>query len=170
MHDFIVLGSYGHFQETQGSIEKKITENGGTVLKATDIVNRSKLSFLNHHYCVLPNRKDIDSFIQSPVTRETVAATKAFYHTTLGNWTYICVEFILVCLKKKSLVDPQKYVFEIDASQRSKFRRIRHQSIAPQLQRQSQPSTFATIMYHTAMRKYKTESKKTLKRKLSNVD
>ena len=164
--NFIVLGIYNtkKLNETQQNIEKQITENGGTVLKETDIRNRSKLSFLNHHYCVLPSRSSFDSFIRGTVPR------KAFYHTTLGNWTYINVQFILVCLKKKSLVDPQKYVFEIDDSQRSKFRRIRHQSIAPQLQRQSQPSTFATIMYHTAMRKYKTESKKTLKRKLSNVD
>ena len=40
--NFIVLGNYGtkQFKETQDSIEKKITENGGTVLKATDMDQR----------------------------------------------------------------------------------------------------------------------------------
>ena len=158
--NFIVLGNYAQFKEfrTQGSIEEKITENGGTILNNTDILKRSKLSFLNHHYCVLPNRKCIDSF-----TRGDAGTTQAFYHTTLGNWTYISVKFILKCLENKSLLDPTEDVFEID---RSNFRRICHQLIAPQLRRQSQSSTYTPITFHTAMRKYKTA----LKRKLSDVD
>ena len=30
--NFVVLGSYGHIKETQSSIERKIRENGGTIL------------------------------------------------------------------------------------------------------------------------------------------
>ena len=170
--NFVVLGSYGHIKETQSSIEKKIRENGGTILNNTDIVSRSKLSFLSHHYCVLPNRNVIDTFIGSPLTKET-ATTKAFFLTTQGNWTYISADFILACLKEKSLVDPKDYMFNVDVSARIKFRRIRHQSIAPQLQRQSQPMTSASgsITYHTALRKYKNALQRNfLKRKISCVD
>ena len=96
---FIVLGTYGNIRQTQASIKKTITEHGGTVLNNTDIVNRSKLSFLSHHYCVLPNRRSIDSFTCNQVIKDT-SSTKAFYHTTLGNWIYINAEFIFKCSEK----------------------------------------------------------------------
>ena len=57
--NFVVLGTFGHLKETQGSLGRKILENAGIVLSNTDIINRSKLSFLSHHYCVLPNSKCI---------------------------------------------------------------------------------------------------------------
>ena len=59
--NFVVLGTYGHLNETQGSLERKILENAVIVLSNTDIINRSKLGFLSHHYCVLPNGKCIDT-------------------------------------------------------------------------------------------------------------
>ena len=59
---FVILGTYGHLKETQASLEKKIAENGGNVVSNVDIINRSKLNFLSHHYCILPNRNCIDAF------------------------------------------------------------------------------------------------------------
>ena len=87
--NFVVLGTNGHLKQTQGSLERKILENAGIVLSNTDIINRSKLSFLSHHYCVLPNSKCIDTLVKNtPGTNETLV-TKAVYHTTLGIWIYL---------------------------------------------------------------------------------
>ena len=136
--NFIVLGTYGNIRQTQTSIEKTITANGGTVLNNTDIVNRSKVSFLSHHYCVLPNRRCIDSFTCNLVVIKDTSATKAFYHTTLGNWTYINTEFIFKCSAKSHwwIQNPRDYIFQVDVSAMFSFRKIRYQSVAPQLQRQ----------------------------------
>ena len=166
---FVVLGTYGHLKETQGSLERKILENVGIVLSNTDIINRSKFSFLSYHYCVLPNSKCIDTLVKNtPGTKETLA-TKAVYHTTLGNWIYLKAEFITDCVKKNMLMDPKDYTFELDATARAKLRKTRFQNIAPQLQRQSQPLGAGSITYHTAIRKYKI-AQKALKKKFNSVD
>ena len=44
MH-FVILGTRGHLKETQSSLEKKITENGGNVVSNVEIINRSKCIF-----------------------------------------------------------------------------------------------------------------------------
>ena len=166
---FVVLGPYGHLKETQGSLERKILENAGIVLSNTDIINRSDLRFLSHHYCVLPNSKCIDTLVRNtPGTQETLV-TKAVCHTTLGNWIYLKAEFITNCVKKNMLMDPKDYTFELDATARAKLRNIRFQNIAPQLQRQSQPLGAGSIPYHTAIRKYKT-AQRALKKKFNSVD
>ena len=72
MH-FVILGTYGHLKETQSSLEKKITENGGNVVSNVDIINRSKLNFLSHHYCILPNRNCNDAFIKGQPRKEKAA-------------------------------------------------------------------------------------------------
>ena len=164
--NFVVLGTYRYLEETQGSLERMILENSGIVLSTTDIINRSKLNFLSHHYCVLPKSKCIDALEKN--TKET-PVTKAVYHTTLGNWTYLKAEFIIHCVKKNMLMDPKEYTFELDATVRSKLRNIRFHTIAPQLQRQSQPLRAGSITYHTAIRKYKT-AQKALKMKFTSVD
>ena len=168
MH-FVILGTYGHLKETQASLEKKITENGGNVVSNVDIINRSKLNFLSHHYCILPNRNCIDAFIKGQQGKEK-AATKALFNTILGNWIYLNAEFVIACVQKKSLIDPKGYVFEVDESARAKFKTMKYISMAPQLQRQSNPLRHGSLTYHTAMRKYKNALKKaTLKRKLDDV-
>ena len=167
--NFVVLGTYGDLKETQGSLERKILENAGIVLSNTDILIRSKLSFLSHHYCVLPNSKCIDTLVKNtPGTNETLV-TKAVYHTTLGNWIYLKAEFITECVKRNMLMDPKEYTFELDDTARAKLRKIRFQNIAPQLQRQSQLLRAGSITYHTAIRKYKT-AHKALKRKFNSVE
>ena len=166
---FVVLGTYGHLKETQGSLERNILKNVGIVLSNTDIINRSKFSFLSHHYSVLPNSKCIDTLVKNtPGTKETLT-TKAVNHTTLGNWIYLKAEFITDCVKKNMLMDPKNYFFELDATARAKLRKTRFQNIAPQLQRQSQPLGAGSITYHTAIRKYKI-AQKALKKKFNSVD
>ena len=169
MHELCCSRNIWDLKETQESLERKILENAGTVLSNTDIIIRSKLSFLSHHYCVLPNSKCIDTLVKNtPGTKERLV-TKAVYHTTLGNWIYLKEEFITECVKKNMLMDPKEYTFELDATARAKLRKIRFQNIAPQLQRQSQPLRAGSITYHTAIRKYKT-AQKALKRKFNSVE
>ena len=139
------------------------------VVSNVDIINRSKLNFLSHHYCILPNRNCIDAFIKGQQGKEK-AATKALSNTILGNWIYLNAEFVIACVQKKSLIDPKGYVFEVDESARAKFKTMKYISMAPQLQRQSNPLRHGSLTYHTAMRKYKNALKKaTLKRKLDDV-
>ena len=151
---FVILGTYDHLRETQSSLEKKITENGGNVFSNVDITNRSKLNFLSHHYCILPNRNCIDAFIKGQPGKEK-AATKALSNTILGNWIYLNAEFVIACVQMKSLIDPKGFVFEKYESARAKFKTMKYISMAPQLQRQSNPLRHGSLTYHTAMRKYK---------------
>ena len=167
--NFVILGTYGHMKDTQGSLGMIILKNSGTVLNNTDIINRSKLNFLSHHYCVLPNSKCIDALSKSPPGTKETLITKAVYHTTLGNWTYLKAEFIIDCVEKNMLIDQKEYVFELDATTMAYMRKIRFQTVAPQLQRQSQPLRSGRMTYHTAIRKYRT-AKKAMKRKFSSID
>ena len=95
----VILGTYGHLKETQASLEKKITEKGGNVVSNVDIINRSKLNFLSHHYCILPNRNCSNAFINGQPGKEK-AATKALSNTILGNWIYLKAEFVIACEQK----------------------------------------------------------------------
>ena len=125
---------------------------------------------MSHHYCILPNRNCIDAFIKGQQGKET-AATKALSNTILGNWIYLNAEFVIACVQKKSLIDPKGYVSEVDESAIAQFKTMKYISMAPQLQRQSNPLRHGSLTYHTEMRKYKNTLKKAaLKRKLDDVE
>ena len=90
--------------------------------------------------------------------------------TILGNCIYLNAEFEIACVQKKSLIDPKGYVFEVDDTARAKFKTVKYISLAPQLQRHSNPQRHGSLNYHTAIRKYKNNLKKAaLKRKTDNV-
>ena len=169
MHELCCSRNIWAFERNSRKLGEEDLENAEIVLSNTDIINRSKLRFLSHHYCVLPNSKCIDTLVKNtPDTKET-PVTNAVYHTTLGNWIYLKAEFITDCVKKNMLMHPKDYTFELDATARAKLRNLGFQNIAAQLQRQSQPLGAGSISYHSAIRKYKT-AQKALKRKFNSVD
>ena len=145
--------------ERNSSLEKKMTEIGGNLVSNVDNINRSTLNFLSHYYCILPNRNCIDAFNNGQPGKEN-AATKALSNTILGNWIYLNTEFVIACVQKKSFIHPKGYVFEVDVSERTKFKTMKYISMAPQLKRQSNPLRHGSLTYHTSLRKYKNTLKR----------